>query len=76
MAVTIPFNLNDHVRVKLTNYGKELIANDPDGAYPYSVDEDGWSEFQLWVLMELFGRHCYCGSVKLPFETPMKIVLE
>lgn len=76
MPVTVPFNINHIVRVKLTDYGKELIAKDPDGPYPYTVDEDGWSEFQLWVLMDIFGRHCFCGSVKLPFETEMKVVLE
>lgn len=76
MAVVVPFNVNHKVRVKLTDYGKELIANDPYGPYPYTVDEDGWTEFQLWVLMELFGSHLHCGNIKLPFDPSMKIVLE
>lgn len=63
------------MRVKLTEYGKELIAKD-ENPYPYTIDEDGYSKFQMWVLMRLFGQHCYIGSTELLFETEIKLVLE
>ena len=61
------FNINNHVRVKLTDHGRatlrahweDLASTFPKvkarGYTPPNEDADGWSRWQLWVLMETFG---------------------
>jgi len=80
---TIKFNINQTVRVKLTEHGRrihrqfrELNARLPlKGTFKYTPpkeDEEGWSRWQLWELMERFGEHC--GMCKtLPFETEIEL---
>lgn len=54
--------------MKLTDYGKEI--------YPYVMDrepdENGYYEFQLWDLMNIYGEHINMIG-KLPFETDILI---
>ena len=66
-------NLNYHIYVKLTDYGKELIIKD----YGYSYFEvciesnkqpNGYYRLQMWEVMQMFGRYCFNGC-KLPLET-------
>lgn len=79
----IKFNMNDNVKVKLTPKGFKILrdeynrtkalveSNGGEYKYPYAppkVDADGYSEFQLWVLMTTFGNHLSSGF-DLPFET-------
>lgn len=82
------FNVNDTVKVKLTHYGRELYYHQYDRvnksygriaippAYP-KVDNDGYSSFQLWNLMKLYGSYLsVAGTVEnntLPFETSILI---
>ena len=59
------FNINNLVKVKLTDQGKRILGN-----IPLSLpeeDESGWSEWQLWHLMSVFGNDIYNGCI-LPFE--------
>ena len=66
------FNINYHIKVKLTDKGREIIQNDYlrlCTALPnlnlepvYIEDEDGYTKFQLWDFMRLFGEHMYCGA--------------
>lgn len=61
-------NLNDPVKVKLTDWGKEIYYHQYDRvneavgreickpSYP-KEDENGYTEFQLWSFMELYGEH-------------------
>ena len=68
----ITFNINQYIKVKLTDKGKEVIQNDYDrlcAAYPnadfkpvYLEDDEGYTKFQLWDFMRLFGEYMYCGS--------------
>ena len=37
------------------------------------VDENGYSSFQLWELMNIFGSYMYNGNPKFPFETTIGI---
>ncbi len=67
----IKTNLNYHVKVKLTDYGIELLANkhaENRRLYPRvkhyqqpfkmpKTDEDGYTIYQMWSLMETFGNH-------------------
>lgn len=82
------FNINDNVRVKLTNHGRKLhklryenmmdLYDERGFARPfpyYPVEEDpkGWSTWQLWCLMEEFGEHIHNGTEN-PFETTIEIL--
>ena len=61
-------NLNDNIKVKLTEHGKDIYYHRYDRtnafwgrelckpSYP-KVDEDGYTTFQLWCFMELYGVH-------------------
>lgn len=81
MSRYIPFNINHRVRVKLTDHGREihrkqfevLFSDDPDMEYRQpDEDADGYSQWQLWDLMNRFGRHVYNGC-EPPFETEIQI---
>lgn len=62
-----PFNVNDTIWVKLTEQGLAVhwkwhtdlwtgLGRLKDFPYtPPKVNEDGFSSFQLWVFMEIFG---------------------
>jgi hypothetical protein len=50
------FNINDRVKVKLTLYGRSKLFENEFYFLP-EEDEDGWSEWQLWVLMEQLGKY-------------------
>ena len=70
------FNINEIIKVKLTQKGKLIYLEhqieiqkkfNRDGIkidVPLSieVDSEGFSSFQLWKFMEIFGSHMYCGA--------------
>ena len=76
------FNINDHVRVKLTAAGKRIMQENHNELYsimrnpPAFVlpkeDDDGWSSWQLWCLMHEFGSHIRMAC-ELPFESEIEI---
>jgi hypothetical protein len=66
------FNINDKVRIKVTGYGCEILEH-KDLAWLEKPDEDGWSEWQLWVVMETFGPYIHLGR-EVPFETTIEIL--
>ena len=70
-------NLNEYIKVKLTDKGKEIYRNyyhDIDDEYipTLDVDEEGYCKFQLWDFMRIFGEH-FCMGGGLPCETNVKI---
>jgi hypothetical protein len=83
----VRFNINHNVRVRLTDFGHQIVwkrhaelseflksvGGPPlsgDGAT--TEDNEGWSEWQLWKLMETFGPHIRMGA-DVPFETEIEI---
>lgn len=80
----IDFNLNSYIAVKLTEAGiKELerqhnelakaIPSANMGKFvPYNVDDDGYTKFQGWNLMQKFGHMMPLGH-PIPFELDVKI---
>ena len=78
-------NLNDSVKVKLTDWGKEIFYNQYNRVnklvgrevckprYP-EEDENGYTEFQLWCFMELYGEHM--GMTLPNVIEPLEIVYE
>lgn len=71
------FNINDTVKVKLTEHGKKIHrGNNSNFTYtPPREDENGYSSWQMWSLMEEFGSHCRIGFDN-PFETDILIELK
>lgn len=68
------YNINYKIKVKLTEYGKDILRRDVidsmsilenlrfDSYSCYPEDEDGYITFQLWDFMRIFGSHFYLGS--------------
>jgi len=68
----IKFNINESVKVKLTDHGRKVLADQHNKYAVYypkafqiktpndfkeNEDENGFTTFQLWSLMEKFGNH-------------------
>ena len=59
----------------LKQYGGGEKAKKLFGEFvPSEVDENGYSSFQLWVLMNTFGNYMYNGNMNPPIE--MNIIVE
>lgn len=75
-------NINEHVKVKLTEYGIKILKARHDelnkriwerggrglGEFTIKKDEEGYTTFQLWSLMNTFGDVLTMGF-EIPFET-------
>jgi len=67
------FNINDNVRVRLTDHGRDVHRRQFDlmrqhiketmrDEWQYAApkeDADGWSTWQLWSLLNTFGPHVW-----------------
>lgn len=81
----IRINLNERVKVKLTDLGKEIYYHQFDDfnrklgrvvlepSFP-KVDEEGYSCFQLWHFIEIYGTHF--GVTKPNVINPLEFVYE
>lgn len=69
----IEFNINYFIKVKLTKYGREIheahfrqhlyynaAIGEPDYSAP--VDEKGFTKYQLWEFMNIFGGYMHNGA--------------
>lgn len=75
-------NLNDIVKVKIRPLGHEILESNYRyfigcliDKYPYTqprVDENGYSEMQLWEVARQFGTYMLNGA-ELPIETEIII---
>ena len=78
-------NLNETIKVKLTDWGKEIYYHRYDRtnqiagkeickpSFP-KEDENGYTEFQLWCFIELYGMHI--GMTLPNVIEPLEIVYE
>jgi len=80
------FNINHNVKVRLTPHGIEVLVlhyerfrKDFPDYYEHNsfkmppIDSQGYTEYQLWELMRIFGGNMGLGG-KIPFETEIEIV--
>lgn len=79
------FNINGTVRVKLTEHGRQVLKRNheeswaavkhpsPPEYHPPAEDLCGWSNWQMWRLMEEFGPHIRMGADNC-FELEIDIV--
>jgi len=81
--VKMKFNINNNVKVQLTETGKKILRENFDKLYTDygrnppkfklpKEDKNGWSIWQLWVLINEFGNHMHMGF-DLPFKTVIDI---
>lgn len=85
---TVKLNLNDEVRVKLTDLGKYVYYHRFDKLHKLlkargvsllepqmpRVDPDGFTTMQLWSFIELYGNHI--GMAKPKVIDPISIFIE
>lgn len=81
----VRINLNETIKVKLTDYGKQIYYHRFDDinwkygreiiepSFP-KVDEEGYTTFQLWYFIELYGEHI--GWAKANVIKPLEIIYE
>lgn len=80
---SIRINLNEPIKVKLTDWGKEIYYHQYDRTNQIAgreickprfpkEDENGYTEFQLWHFMELYGKHM--GMTLPNIIEPLEIV--
>lgn len=81
----IRINLNEPIKVKLTDWGKEIYYHQYDRINQIAgrkicepkfpkVDGIGYTEFQLWCFIELYGEHM--GMTMPNVIKPLEIVYE
>ena len=79
----IRINLNEPIKVKLTDWGKEIYYHQYDRTNQIAgreickpnfpkEDENGYTEFQLWCFIELYGE--YIGMTLPNVIEPLEIV--
>ena len=82
---SIRINLNEPIKVKLTDLGKEIYYHQYDKINQIAgreickpkfpkEDENGYTEFQLWCFIELYGEHM--GMTLPNVIEPLEIVYE
>lgn len=69
LAKEIHFNINNEVKVKLNEKGKEIylshlkeISSEAECDYARKTNSYRYTTFQLWDLMKLFGDHMRLGE--------------
>jgi hypothetical protein len=78
----VTLNLNDYVYIRMTDFGRQEHKRQyeelrkefrylPEDAQ-IKEDDDGWSRWQLYNIMNIFGHLLYNGAQQLPFETYIK----
>lgn len=87
-GVNMELNINETVKVKLTDSGIEILnnkhlkiqrimkTNNPnhaEEAFVLKLDKDGYYLCQIWYLMSVFGPYTGVGKL-LPFDT--NIIIE
>lgn len=74
------YNPNCVIKVKLTDHGKDIYYHQYDHLYPVlkptypKEDESGYTSFQMWHFMELYGSHI--GMCKPNVIFPLEIIID
>ena len=70
---TMIYNINARCRVKLTKYGRSILYDHCHNSQEamnilYTPDSAGYTYFELWNVMNIFGTYLYMGNNNIPFE--------
>lgn len=68
-------NLNSIIKVKLTDRGKDVFYHQYDSFRYPDVDNEGYSKFQLWDFMHIYGHTFILGNVNEVIK-PLDIFIE
>ena len=74
----LPFNINNHIRVKLNEFGLTVLKGNHDELRlkrPFEmpkVDEEGYTQFQFWYFAQQFGFYLHMGG-QMPFDATILI---
>jgi len=67
-------NMNDKVKVRLSDFGRQVhkqwVQTTMGGKFkfePRAQDDEGWSEWSVWELMQTFGPFMRMGMPQVPF---------
>ena len=86
MEKYLKFNINRYIKVKLNDKGKDIYYHKNDWLNNYTgkevikpnypdVDNEGYTKFQAWEFMEIYGSHLRIGF-DVPFECDILIQAE
>lgn len=50
-------NLNNYIKVKLTEKGIEILKQRYGTDYAINIDDEGYTKFQMWDFARLFGEN-------------------
>ncbi|EUJ29627.1 hypothetical protein [Listeria cornellensis] len=81
MKIEQPFNINNGIKVKLTDAGVQhfidFYKNEPyHRVCTPDIDAEGYTKFSMWMLMKIYGSQMNMGSRDLPFETYVFVEIE
>lgn len=83
--MNVIFNLNDQIRVKLNDRGRKIhrdyweeIASKMPASSNFKIpetqeDSNGYSDWQAWIFMAIYGPHMFSSSSIAPFD--MNIII-
>ena len=85
MTQYVEINLNDYIKVKLSDKGKEIFDKRYEGKFPphllsqldipeLKTDEDGYSEFQMHEFINIYGGHFGPAAQDIPVESMKAMV--
>ena len=67
----VAHNINNRMKVKLTEDGQRIVREHYAKSLGYAAgvmaDEEGYTSFQVYEFMKIFGNHMLLGR-KLPFD--------
>ena len=72
--IPIKFNINYHIKIKLTERGEEFLKKKKSYILNYPKDADGYISMQTHEVMNTFGNHMFNGF-DVPFETNVFICI-
>lgn len=52
-------NLNDYIKVKLTEKGINILRKKYGSKFPINIDDEGYTKFQMWDFARIFGEHLF-----------------
>jgi len=71
----VRMNLNNYIRVKLTDTGRKILS-EKGLCQAAMTSDDGYTSFQLWGFMMLLGEYFGAGNVEQPCEMWCEVQVE
>lgn len=69
----IAFNLNDKIKVKLTQSGRKYLKQKK---YKLTADKEGYVVLSLWEFSGIFGDACQLPTIDPPVEPDIILIFD